>query len=831
MGLVSKWWGKNASDTVGEGTLTPGEMTQMRMRNIANLVPGMVFQYRMRPDGQVSFPYVSEGVRAIYRVTPEEAQADAAVLFARLHPEDRERVEAAVRESGRTLQPLKLEYRVKFADGTVRWLLGHSNPEREPDGSVLWHGHIMDVTSSHEREDEIRRTRDRLESILQALPDLLFELDEHGRYLSVHARRASDLVRPPEVLLGRTVREMVPVEIADLVDDAMREAEERGVSELRRYGITLGGEERWFEMSVAKAVDSVGGPRRYVAISREVSSRKRVEDELLRSKRELEASNRSLEAAIKRQRDLAEQAEAASRAKSAFLATMSHEIRTPMNGVVGMTGLLLESPLTEEQRGYADVVRSSGASLLQLIDDILDFSKIEAGKVELMISDFDLRRVCEETLDLLALRADEKGLELVCAIEPRVPARVRGDPGRLKQVLVNLVGNAVKFTERGEVVLRVKMPAEAQTEHTLRFEVSDTGIGIAPDRVESLFNPFTQVDSSTTRKYGGTGLGLAISRQLVMLMGGDIRLTSVPGTGSVFDFAVPLPAIAPSEPASLPAGLRVRVIEGNFQSRDALAGLLASRGATTSCWRDVPGAEPNWRAEAAEGGVLLVDGHLLNETAERLLAEETRRQGGKLRVVVLASIGRAATVMEGLDVVVKPVHAEALIGVLLGRPGAMREASRAGGGRSLRPAAMEGPPPPSEKTARILVIEDNPVNQRVAKALLAKLGYTRVDVAENGREGVEALGREPYDLVLMDCQMPVMDGYAATGAIRNPASGVINPRVPIIAMTANAVVGDREKCLAAGMDDYLSKPVQLATLGTMLGKYLAVKATARPASV
>ena len=794
------------------------------MLDIANLVPGMVFQYRMRPDGQVSFPYVSEGIRAIYRVTPEEVMADASVVFRQLHPEDRDRVDAAVIESGRTLQPLKLEYRVRFADGTVRWLLGHSNPEREPDGSVLWHGHIMDVTSSHEREDEIRRTRDRLESILQALPDILFEIDEHGRYLSVHARRAGDLIRPPEVLLGRTVREMVPAEIADLVDESMREAEERGVSRLRQYGLVLGGEERWFEMSVAKAVDSVGGPRRYVAIAREVSFRKQVENELLRSKRELEASNRSLEAAIKRQRELAEQAEAASRAKSAFLATMSHEIRTPMNGVVGMTGLLLESPLTEEQRGYADVVRSSGASLLQLIDDILDFSKIEAGKVELMNAEFDLRRVCEETLDLLALRADEKGLELVCAIEARVPARVRGDAGRLKQVLVNLVGNAVKFTERGEVVLRVKAPAESQSEHMLRFEVSDTGIGIAPDRVECLFNPFTQVDSSTTRKYGGTGLGLAISRQLVVLMGGDIRLTSVPGSGSVFDFAVLLPPTAPPEPVVLPAGLRVRVIEDNAQARDALAALLASRGAAVSCWRDVPGAVPDWRVETAEGGILLVDGGLLNETTERQLLEATRRQEGALRVVVLASIGHAAAVKEGLDVVVKPVHAQALIGVLLGRPGAAREASRIGGGRSLRPAVMEGPPPPSEKSARILVVEDNPVNQRVAKALLAKLGYTRVDVAENGRAGVEALGREPYDLVLMDCQMPVMDGYAATGAIRDPASGVIDPRIPIIAMTANAVMGDREKCLAAGMDDYLSKPVQLATLGTMLGKYLA-KAT------
>ncbi|TAG28850.1 MAG: hypothetical protein EAZ36_05285, partial [Verrucomicrobia bacterium] len=432
-----KWWRGDARRSSDEAaSADPGNRAPSlgitkdddRMRRIADLVPGMVFQYRMHADGRVSFPYTSEGIRTIYQVTPEEVRRDAAVVFNRLHPDDRERVAAAVAESGRTLQPLRLEYRVKFLDGTVRWLLGHSNPEREPDGSVLWHGHIMDVTTSHEREDEIRRTRDRLEAILQAVPDILFEVDGEGRYLAVHAHNTGDLVRPADILLGRTVREMVPPEIADLVHDAMAEADLKGVSSLRDYRMELGGLVRWFELSIARAGEAPNSTRRYVAISREVTSRKFVDEELLRSKRELEASNRSLEAAIRRQRELAEQAAAASRAKSAFLATMSHEIRTPMNGVIGMTGLLLESPLNEEQRGYAEVVRASGASLLELIDDILDFSKIEAGKVELSSVDFDLRPLLEETLDLLALRAEEKGVELVCAMDPLVPARVRGDP-------------------------------------------------------------------------------------------------------------------------------------------------------------------------------------------------------------------------------------------------------------------------------------------------------------------------------------------------------------------------------------------------------------------
>jgi len=817
------WWTKFTRST-SDVPVSP-KQEQHRLCEIANLVAGMVFEYRISPDGAVSFPFVSEGIRTIYRLTPEEVREDASAIARQIHPDDRERVRMAVAESGRTLQALRLEYRVKFADGTVRWLLGYSNPRPEQDGSVIWHGHIMDVTDAHEREEEIRRTRDRMQSILQAVPDILFEIDEHGRYLSVHAHRIDDLVLPAELLIGRMVREMVPTDIADIVEDAMREAEAKGVSSLHGYGMVLRGEQRWFELSVAKGVDTLGGSRRYVAIARDVSARQHVEDELLLSSRELEASNRSLEAAIKRQSELADQATAANRAKSAFLATMSHEIRTPMNGVVGMAALLVDSPLSEEQRGYAEVMRVSGVSLLQLIDDILDFSKIEAGRLELEEVEFDLRRLCEETLELLALRAAGKNVELVCEIDARVPSRLRGDPGRLKQILVNLVGNAVKFTERGEVVLRVKPPAEDQGEDSLRFEVCDTGIGIALDRVESLFISFTQMDSSTTRKYGGTGLGLAIARQLVILMGGDINVTSEEGAGSIFAFAVKLPALAPAPAPTLPASLRVRVVEGNLAARDVLAAWLAGQGATASCWREPPGAVPDWRFEAEAGDVLIVDGRLLDAEGEQALIEELRHRKGSLRVLVLVTIGRVATVAEGLEVMGKPVRAETLLAVLHGRAVEKRVTAHMSASTSLfSVTGTQGlTPPATEKTDQILVVEDNLVNQRVAKALLAKLGYVRVHMAENGFAGLEALRSQEYSLVFMDCQMPVMDGYTATAAIRDPSSGVLNPRVPVVAMTANAVMGDREKCIAAGMDDFLSKPVQLPLLAATLEKYLVVK--------
>jgi len=333
------------------------------------------------------------------------------------------------------------------------------------------------------------------------------------------------------------------------------------------------------------------------------------------------------------------------------------------------------------------------------------------------------------------------------------------------------------------------------------------------------------MDSSTTRKYGGTGLGLAIARQLVILMGGDINVTSEEGAGSIFAFAVKLPALSPAPAPTLPASLRVRVVEGNLAARDVLAAWLAGQGATASCWREPPGAVPDWRLEAEAGDVLIVDGRLLDAAGEQALIKELRHRKGSLRVLVLVTIGRAATVAEGLEVMGKPVRAETLLAVLHGRAVEKRVTAHMSASTTLfSVTGTQGlTPPATEKTDQILVVEDNLVNQRVAKALLAKLGYVRVHMAENGFAGLEALRSQEYSLVFMDCQMPVMDGYTATAAIRDPSSGVLNPRVPVVAMTANAVMGDREKCIAAGMDDFLSKPVQLPLLAATLEKYLVVK--------
>jgi PAS domain S-box-containing protein len=531
-----------------------------------------------------------------------------------------------------------------------------------------------------------------------------------------------------------------------------------------------------------------------------------------------------------------EAAEAANHAKSSFLARMSHEIRTPMNGVLGMTELLLETGLTSTQRKYAETVQRSGQNLLGIINDLLDFSKIEAGKLELENVDMDLRRTIEDVVDLLAERAHSKGLELACNIPANLPTHVKGDPLRLGQVLTNLVGNAIKFTEEGSVVIRVASVEDKAKHVTMRFEVSDTGVGISPEAQSRIFDEFSQADGSTTRKHGGSGLGLAISKQLVEMMGGAIQVESALGTGSTFSFTATLEkqeGLAQDDaPMGMLTGVRALIIESTAIHRGILHSQMSNWGMTNKV-APTPEQALELLAQAAARGapydIAIIDLGLRGmDGLELARAIRARADIGKLRLVMLTrrQVDLKHARDSGIDAcLAKPVRQtvlyECLVNVMAGQP---QEAVSTPATRepvSAAPAGIRG---------SVLLVEDNLINQQVALGILQIQGYS-VTVVNNGKEAVDAYVQGDFDLILMDCHMPEMDGFEATREIRARERAAARKRVPIIALTANAMAHDREECLNAGMDDHLAKPFSMQTLQEMLGRWMPAAAPGEPVSL
>ncbi len=1043
------------------------------LRALSKQVPGMIYQYRLYPDGHSSFPYASDAITELFEVSPEEVSKDAAPLLAMMHPQDTEGVTLSIAGSARTLEAWEYEYRVVLPVQGIRWRYSFARPEKMADGSVLWHGFVNDVTDQknleyqlsdsiqkasraearlelilkstdqgiygideqgcftyinkaglnmlgykndeivgenshklihHSRLDgsayagdccpiylanksgsrcsldtevfwrkdgsslfveystypiieqgsvrgsvvtfsditrrrqaeeelanahkETQSSHDTLEAIVESMSDWLWEVDAKGRYKYCSPQIEKHLGYTPAEVIGTSPydylvaehSEQVVKQFTEIIDNKLR------IINVESWNISKGGQSVLLSTNGVPIFDGDGVLTGYRGVSTNITRLKEYEHELLKLSRAVEQSPVSLfitnlqgeiefvnprfceqtgysaaevigktpfllqseetdpalyrelwdtvtagktwhgELVSKRKdgtlfwehsstsplrndegkvihyltsgeditdkkklidelHDAKERAESATRAKSTFLSSMSHEIRTPMNGVIGMTSLLTETELNSEQRDFTEAIRKSGENLLELINDILDFSKIEAGKLDLEILDFDLCTMMEDTAELLSMRSAEKGLELVCSIDPAIPAGLRGDAGRVRQIITNLAGNAIKFTLEGEIVLRATCQEVQDASVTVLFEVSDTGIGIPSDRLEAVFAPFTQAEGSTTRKFGGTGLGLAICKQLAEIMGGTIGVTSDYGSGSTFYFTV---CFARGDQKSTPverpvdlAGCRVLVVDDNSICRSQLTTRLEQWGC------QIGGA-----ADGEQGLVLLTEavaaGYPFQVALidQRMAGMDGLEVGRRIknnpaldatRLVLITDFGqsRNKAILDEIACVgylTKPVRRSRLsdvISLALGKLVVAEEVVPVTAAQTVS----------ANLSIRLLLAEDNIINQKVAQKTLQNLGYT-VDVVSNGREAVHALEHTHYDLVLMDCQMPEMDGFEATAAIRAPDSKVLNRRIPVIAMTANAMAEDRDNCLQAGMDDYMSKPVKKDLIAGILTKWL-----------
>ncbi len=708
-----------------------------------------------------------------------------------------------------------LEKRVPFqaieqhqdSNGNTLYVQVIKSPLIDAHGEVTGvQGIFWDETERYKAEEALAYERELLRAMLDNIPDSIYFKDRHSRFLAVSRSLATRLgLNDPSEAIGKTD--------ADFFGDAHSEEALQDERTILRTGQAIVGKterevwldkrERWVLTTKVPLKNLHGEITGTFGISKDITDLKTAELELAAAR---------------------DSAVASARLKSEFLANMSHEIRTPLNAVIGMTGLLLETELSDEQRDFAETIRNSADSLLNIINDILDFSKIEAGKMRIETIDFDLNEVVEGTAELLAEKAQAKGVELASWIHGDAPRHLRGDPGRIRQVLTNLLGNAVKFTEQGEVILDVRAVRENEKFTLIKFSVKDTGIGISPEAQGRLFHAFVQADGSTTRRFGGTGLGLAICRQLVELMHGDIGFESAPGKGSLFWFTVPLEKQPDQQPtpamASTLEGFKILVVDDNTTNRDIVhhqaLGWKMRNGSAESgmealgLLRDAAQAGDPYDIAILDMQMPEMDGLAL----ARAIKADPLIAGTQL--VMLTSLGylpeeskwREAGITAYL---VKPVKEGRLYDTLVTvLRGTARERARGA--------------QPSEDTSnraafRILVAEDNTVNQKVALRQLQKLGYS-ADAVANGLEVIDAVKHIPYDLILMDCQMPELDGYEATRLLRSEEKKGGTKRFYIVAMTANALAGDREECLRAGMDDYITKPVRLNELEAAISRGL-----------
>ncbi|HEV2388879.1 MAG TPA: PAS domain S-box protein [Candidatus Acidoferrales bacterium] len=731
------------------------------------------------------------------------------------------KLDAAYRGVFRTGEPLKaFEYALTRKDGARRQVEESVALKRNSRGEpVAFIGIRRDCTERKVAEEKLRDSEERYREILEQIEDGYFELDLAGRYLLVNNAFCRMLHCPPEELLGETYKKVIPAHQVPAIYEVFHRLYETGepikpfeYETLRQDGSTI-----VVEAAPCLRRDRQGQPIGFHGIVRDITERKQAEKELARAK---------------------EAAETANKAKSGFLATMSHEIRTPMNGILGMTELVLDTGLTEEQRECLGLVKSSAESLLSLINDILDFSRIEAGRLDLESIPFDLRPSLDEAMKSLSYRAQQKGLELIYDVRPDVPEKLVGDPTRIRQVLVNLVGNALKFTEKGEILVTVGAQAsepEPGGGVGLEFAVADTGIGIPPDKHRRIFNPFSQADESMTRKYGGTGLGLTVCFRLVEEMGGRIWVESEPGKGSTFRFTLRLQAQNPSSeapvavPPELLRDMPVLVVDDNSTNRRVLGGMLLRWGMKPVGVESGKAALEALDCARREGHafpLVLLDGQMPEmdgfAVAERI--QQDPELAG-MAVVMLTSAGRMGDAARCRELnisshLTKPVRSGELLEAI-GR--AARKMAAAPAARWPEKRMESGARPP----LKLLLVENDTVNRKLAAALLAKRGF-EVTATRDGKATLAALEGESFDLILMDAQIPGMDGFETAAVIRQreKPGGI---RMPIVAMMVHASTADQQRCLAAGMDGCVSKPIRISEIVDTVERVLSGRAPAETA--
>ncbi len=760
---------------------------------------------------------LNETLEKIYGFAPGEFDGSLEAFAAVLHPEDAERIGAVMKRTHAERLPFEEEYRIVRPDGEVRYLFDRAHPFIEKD-DVRWIGTATDITESKRMEEELRRGSFLSDSALDLTRAGYWEIDyEDADYYTSSERAAAIFGEPP--VEGHRYHltdewysriEAADPEIAKQVGEHYAAAVEGKVplyDATYPYKRPVDGRIVWVRAIGSIVRDDKGNARHMYGVVQDITDQKLAETNLVQAK---------------------EAAEAATEARSRFLANMSHEIRTPLNGIIGFAKLMAMTELSTRQHDYLGKIEVSSDSLLTLINDILDFSKIEAGKMDIETADFQLQDVLEELADLFADRAAKSDIELIISRDQDVPSALVGDAHRLQQILANLTGNAVKFTEGGEIQVSVRVAGEQEGNVHLHFSVRDTGIGIPSDKLGSLFDSFTQADGSTTRKYGGTGLGLTISKQLVERMGGRIGAESAPGKGSTFWFELPFPRSEGMEPRHELSidlrGLKVLLVDDNATSREVLTEILRSFGYDVDALGRGKEALARLREAAQTGApyqLVLVDWQMPEmdglEVSRRIRRDE---RIGEIPIVMITAFGREEIRREraslGINAVLtKPIQQSSLFNTLM----EVFDRAAAPALEDRMVTTLHGMPVVKLAGIHVLLAEDNAINQEVAKGLLGTEGIA-VDIANNGREAVEMVAVRRYDAVLMDMQMPEMDGYEASRKIREDTAF---DALPIIAMTAHAMVGDREKCLEAGMNDFVTKPIDPEKLFEALGRWVRGK--------